>query len=140
MVGVLRPAISFAGLWAAEWGRGEESSKTVRPTRGAHRLEAHDALTVVYERDGLAPEDLDLLAICAFILGRDDDSIAWVERAHQRLRVRLVGILLVSFLHPVLLVREAAEPPGRFEVRLRRATATTGGAASGLPVHRVTGG
>jgi DNA-binding CsgD family transcriptional regulator len=47
-------------------------------------LEAHDALTAVYERDGLAPEDLELLSICAFMLGRDDDSNAWLERAHQR--------------------------------------------------------
>ena len=47
-------------------------------------LEAHEALTVAHERDGLAAEDLELLAICAFMLGRDDDSIAWLERAHQR--------------------------------------------------------
>ena len=46
--------------------------------------EAHEALTVVQERQGLAAEDLDLLAICAFMLGRDDDAIAWLERAHQR--------------------------------------------------------
>ncbi len=47
-------------------------------------LEAHDALTVVHEREGLAAEDLELLSVCAFMLGRDDDSIAWLERAHQR--------------------------------------------------------
>ena len=55
-------------------------------------------------------------------------------RAHRALAgFSSSGILLVSFLHPVLLVREAAEPPGRFEVRFRRATATTGGAASAPP-------
>ena len=47
-------------------------------------LEAHDALTVVHEREGLAPEDLELLSVCAFMLGRDDETIAWLERAHQR--------------------------------------------------------
>ena len=30
-------------------------------------LEAHDALAVVHEREGLAPEDLELLSICAFM-------------------------------------------------------------------------
>jgi DNA-binding CsgD family transcriptional regulator len=47
-------------------------------------LEAHDALIVVHEREGLAPEDLELLSVCAFMLGRDDDTIAWLERAHHR--------------------------------------------------------
>ena len=33
---------------------------------------------------GLVADDLDALATCAFMLGRDDESIAWLERAHHR--------------------------------------------------------
>jgi hypothetical protein len=46
-------------------------------------LEAYEALTAAHEREGLAPEDLELVSVCAFMLGRDDDTIAWLERAHH---------------------------------------------------------
>ena len=47
-------------------------------------LEAYETLTATHEVRPLAPEDLELLAIETFMLGRDDESIAWLERAHQR--------------------------------------------------------
>ena len=47
-------------------------------------LEAHDLLARAHEQAPLEAQDLELLATCAFMLGRDDDSVAWLERAHQR--------------------------------------------------------
>jgi DNA-binding CsgD family transcriptional regulator len=32
----------------------------------------------------LGPEELELLATSAYMLGRDDESVAWLERAHHR--------------------------------------------------------
>jgi DNA-binding CsgD family transcriptional regulator len=45
-------------------------------------LEAYESLTAAHEVARLAPHDLELLATATFMLGRDDDSIAWLERAH----------------------------------------------------------
>ena len=47
-------------------------------------LEAHDLLTSAHEQVALEGPDLDLLATCAFMLGQDDDSVAWLERAHHQ--------------------------------------------------------
>jgi DNA-binding CsgD family transcriptional regulator len=47
-------------------------------------LEAYDALTASEEQAALDPPDVALLATCAFMLGRDDESAAWLERGHQR--------------------------------------------------------
>ena len=47
-------------------------------------LEAHERLARVHEQRPLDPPDLELLATTAFMLGRDDDSVAWLELAHQR--------------------------------------------------------
>ncbi len=47
-------------------------------------LDAFDLLTGAHERVALAAPDLELLATCAFMLGRDDESVAWLERAHHR--------------------------------------------------------
>jgi DNA-binding CsgD family transcriptional regulator len=47
-------------------------------------LEAYESLTAAHEDAPLAAPDLDLLATATFMLGRDDESIAWLERAHQR--------------------------------------------------------
>ena len=46
-------------------------------------LEAAGALTVAGEGAELDAEDLERLATCSFMLGRDDESIAWLERAHH---------------------------------------------------------
>ena len=45
---------------------------------------AYESLTASDCDEGLAAEDLDALATCTFMLGRDDESIAWLERAHHR--------------------------------------------------------
>jgi DNA-binding CsgD family transcriptional regulator len=47
-------------------------------------LDAHDLLTSAHELAALEAPDLSLLATCAFMLGRDDESVAWLERAHHR--------------------------------------------------------
>lgn len=47
-------------------------------------LEAYDALTAAEEDAGLDAPDVELLATCAFMLGRDDESASWLERGHHR--------------------------------------------------------
>lgn len=47
-------------------------------------LGAYELLTAADRHEALAADDFDLLATCAFMLGRDDESIAWLERAHHR--------------------------------------------------------
>ena len=47
-------------------------------------LEAHDLLARAHDERPLESPDLELLATTAFMLGRDDESSAWLERAHQR--------------------------------------------------------
>jgi DNA-binding NarL/FixJ family response regulator len=46
-------------------------------------LEAYDVLASVYEGESLDAADLELLSTASFMLGRDDDCIAWLERAHR---------------------------------------------------------
>jgi DNA-binding CsgD family transcriptional regulator len=45
-------------------------------------LDAYEALTAADEPAGLEPEDLELLARSAYMLGRDDDYVGALERAH----------------------------------------------------------
>jgi DNA-binding CsgD family transcriptional regulator len=47
-------------------------------------LEAHDSFERAHTDAPVEPQDLELLATTAFMLGRDDDCIAWLERAHSR--------------------------------------------------------
>ena len=47
-------------------------------------LDAHERLTSVHGRQPLGAPDLELLATTSFMLGRDDDTVAWLERAHQQ--------------------------------------------------------
>ena len=47
-------------------------------------LEAHDLLASAHEGLALDGPDLELVATCAFMLGQDDESVAWLERAHHR--------------------------------------------------------
>jgi MoxR-like ATPase len=47
-------------------------------------LQAYEALIAAEERAALEPSDVELLATCVFMLGRDDESAAWLERGHQR--------------------------------------------------------
>jgi DNA-binding NarL/FixJ family response regulator len=46
-------------------------------------LEAHEWLSLADEDDLVEPEDLELLARAAYMLGRDDDYIHALERAHH---------------------------------------------------------
>ena len=45
-------------------------------------LQAYEWLELANERGPLEARDLELLSITAFMLGRDDDCVAWLERAH----------------------------------------------------------
>jgi ATP/maltotriose-dependent transcriptional regulator MalT len=45
-------------------------------------LEAHDVLASANEGGLLGASDFELLSTASFMLGRDDDCIAWLERAH----------------------------------------------------------
>ena len=45
---------------------------------------AFDSLTRADEEQPLDPEDLELLARSAYMIGRDDDYVAGLERAHQK--------------------------------------------------------
>jgi DNA-binding CsgD family transcriptional regulator len=47
-------------------------------------LKAHEALVAAEARSALEPDDVDLLATCAFMLGRDDEYASWLERGHHR--------------------------------------------------------
>ena len=47
-------------------------------------LEAHEALSRADDGGALEAEDLELLAMAKLMLGRDDESIAILERAHHR--------------------------------------------------------
>ena len=47
-------------------------------------LKAYECLERADAEEAVEPQDLELLATAAFMLGRDDDCIAWLERAHQR--------------------------------------------------------
>ncbi len=65
-----------------------EAAPALTRGRGAYArrawLEAYESLSVSELDAALAAPDAELLATCAFMLGRDDESIAWLERAHQR--------------------------------------------------------
>ena len=45
---------------------------------------AYDAFVRADASDGLGADDLDLFATCAYLIGRDDESMAYFERAHHR--------------------------------------------------------
>jgi ATP/maltotriose-dependent transcriptional regulator MalT len=47
-------------------------------------LEAHDLLVDAHEEEPLEGADLELLSTASFMLGRDDDCVAWLERAYRR--------------------------------------------------------
>src|ERR1043165_3599039 len=46
-------------------------------------LDAHASLTEADEAEPLGPDDLELLATAAYMLGRDDEWVAVHERAHR---------------------------------------------------------
>ncbi len=61
-----------------ELGRGREAS-----ARRAW-LESYESLAAAHEDSPLAAPDLELLALATYMLGRDDESTAWLGQAHQR--------------------------------------------------------
>ena len=61
---------------AAELERGREAYAT------RAWLQAHECLERANAEGQLEPLDLELLSVAAFMLGRDDETVAWLERAH----------------------------------------------------------
>jgi DNA-binding CsgD family transcriptional regulator len=47
-------------------------------------LGAYESLSAADQHEALGADDCDLLATSAFMLGRDDEAIEWLERAHRR--------------------------------------------------------
>jgi DNA-binding NarL/FixJ family response regulator len=47
-------------------------------------VEAYESLCRAHGDEPLDPNDIELLATSTFMLGRDDESVTWLERAHQR--------------------------------------------------------
>jgi DNA-binding CsgD family transcriptional regulator len=47
-------------------------------------LEAYESFTAAERREALDAPDARLTSIAALMLGRDDEAVAWLERAHQR--------------------------------------------------------
>ncbi|HEX4719912.1 MAG TPA: LuxR C-terminal-related transcriptional regulator [Thermoleophilaceae bacterium] len=47
-------------------------------------LDAYESLTAAEGRGALDAPDARLVSIAALMLGRDDESVVWLERAHQR--------------------------------------------------------
>ena len=47
-------------------------------------LQAHEYLVDADARQALDAPDLELLATIAYMLGLDDEAVAWNERAHHR--------------------------------------------------------
>ncbi len=46
-------------------------------------IEAYESLSAADGPDPLGPKDLELLATCAYMLGREDEYLATLERAHR---------------------------------------------------------
>lgn len=63
---------------AAELERGREAYAT------RAWLEAYEVLAGAHAHEPLPPADVELLSVVAFMLGRDDDSVSWLELAHLR--------------------------------------------------------
>jgi DNA-binding CsgD family transcriptional regulator/tetratricopeptide (TPR) repeat protein len=59
-----------------------EQGRTAYATRAW--LEAYACLERAHAVEPLEPEDLGLLSMAAAMLGRDDDTVVWLERAHLR--------------------------------------------------------
>ena len=80
--------------------------------------EAHGSLTRVDRQASLAPEDLELLATAAYMMGRDDEQQSALERAHRTYlergeRLRAVQSAFWLGVH-LLLRRQAARANGWF--------------------------
>jgi DNA-binding CsgD family transcriptional regulator/tetratricopeptide (TPR) repeat protein len=60
-----------------------------RESFGRHAwADAHAALAAADEREPLAPDDLVVLSMAAYLVGRDEESIAVLERAHHEYLAR----------------------------------------------------
>ncbi len=68
--------------WKRRWSA-TFSSAAGRHTRSGAWLDAYESLSLADEVDSLDAEDLELLARSAYMLGRDDDYVRGLERAHH---------------------------------------------------------
>jgi ATP/maltotriose-dependent transcriptional regulator MalT len=86
-------------------------------------LEAHYLLREADEQSGLEAEDLELLSLAARMLGRDDDALTALERAHHRYLERgetLRSVYCATWLGMSLAYRGAVGPAGGWLARAQR--------------------
>jgi DNA-binding CsgD family transcriptional regulator len=64
-------------------GAGDELRRGREAYESRAWTDAHGSLSRADAQRALAPDDLELLATTAYLLGRDDEQVAALERAHQ---------------------------------------------------------
>ena len=86
-------------------------------------LEAHDAFSRVDEEEPLEAEDLELVTTATLMLGRDDEAVALLERAHHRYLERgeaLPAVRAATWIGINLAMRGAVGPAGGWLARAQR--------------------
>ena len=86
-------------------------------------LEAHEAFSRADERAPLEAEDLELLSTVTLMLGRDDDAIGVLERAHHRYLEQgetLRAVRAATWIGMNLAYRGAVGPAGGWLGRAQR--------------------
>jgi hypothetical protein len=106
---------------------GDTASQELHRARGAYAnrswLEAHDAFMRADTEVRLEAEDLQLLATAAMMLGRDDDAIRVLERAHNRYLERgeaLPAVRAAAWIGMNLSSRGAVGPASGWLARAQR--------------------
>ena len=86
-------------------------------------LEAHETFTRIDEADPLEAEDLELVTTAALMLGRDDEAISLLERAHHRYLERgetLRAVRAATWIGINLAQRGSVGPAGGWLARAQR--------------------
>jgi DNA-binding CsgD family transcriptional regulator len=86
-------------------------------------LEAHDAFSRLDEQEPLEAEDLELVTTATLMLGRDDEAVALLERAHHRYLERgeaLPAVRAATWIGINLAMRGAVGPAGGWLARAQR--------------------
>ena len=86
-------------------------------------LEAHEAFSRADESEPLSPQDLELHSTATLMLGRDDEAIAFLERAHHRYLERdetLRAVRAATWIGINLAIRGAVGPASGWLGRAQR--------------------
>jgi hypothetical protein len=78
-----KPKLGLAGEGTMAERTHDELERGRRLYEQRSWLEAHQSLVRADRADPLAPEDLELLATAAYMLGDDDEQESALERAHR---------------------------------------------------------